>query len=141
MHTVLVVLSLLLLSLPSPAQEDVYHPVNPADQSKKAVQIVNVRLISSQETFDRNIQVKYLGGFIQEIQKNIEKSVGTPTQAFQLLLQVTLSKDSKPAFEISTQGDPSEAVLKSIQSGLSSVEDRRSKDDNVVLQVHFAINK
>ena len=141
MHTGLIWLSLLLLSLSSRAQEDVYHPVNPADQSKKTVQIVNVRLVSSQETFDRNIQVKYLGDFIQEVQKSIEKNVGTPTRAFQLLLQITLSKAAKPSFQISTQGEPPEAVLKSIQSGLSSVEDRRSKDDDLVLQIHFAVSK
>jgi hypothetical protein len=130
-----------LLSLSSYAQEAVYHPAIPGDQSKDTVKIVNVRLISSQETFDRNIQVKYLGGFLQEIQKNIEKSVGSPNQAFELMLQITLSKDSQPAFEISTQGEPPETVLKSIYNGLSSIEDRRSKEEDLVLQMHFAINK
>ena len=118
-----------------------YQPTTHATPTPEHINMTGVRLLSEQKVFDDNFSAADLASLIKATQKNIASILGTPTETFDILVDATLSKDAKPAFQIASQGDVSEATLQKISDGLKTLPDIRSKSDNLKFQLQFHIKK
>lgn len=152
-----ILLILLLLPLAAFAEDSVYHnpvdgkayhadwkqyePSAPSESEAGHVDLKGARLLSEQRIFDENISSSDLAAFIKATEKSIASSVGTPTETFEILIDTTLSKDAKPAFQIAARGEVSGATLQKISDGLEALPDLRSRSDDLKYQVHFEIKK
>jgi hypothetical protein len=118
-----------------------YAPDKPIEKPAGPVALKGARLLTDQPTFDRNMTATELAGFIKATQASVASSVGTPTETFAILVDTTITKDSRPQFQMASQGTVSEATLRKISDGFKSLPDLRSKSDPLKYQVQFEITK
>lgn len=118
-----------------------YDPVNPAEKPSGPVIMNGARLLTDQPTFDKNMSVADLAAFIKATQISIASSVEASIETFAILVDTTISKNTRPQFQMASQGDVSEATLQRIVDGFKSLPDIRSKSDTLKYQVEFEIKK
>jgi hypothetical protein len=118
-----------------------YYPTNPpvTNVSTNRVQKQGIRLLSTQEEFSRSIDVSELADFIRKTEHAIDSSLGATNDAFELVVQTSLTKDKKPFFEIASKGNVSQDVLQKIYDSLGRLPDYRSRKDNLKYEVQFTI--
>lgn len=109
--------------------------------SDRLVEMKNTRLLSTQKDFADNLSVKELAEFIKATQNNIEKSIDTPTEGFELLVDTKITKDKDPEFEMASQGNVSKELLQKIHDGLQKMKGFRSKKADLKYQVHYIVKK
>ncbi|HTR40863.1 MAG TPA: hypothetical protein VMH87_04545 [Pseudomonadales bacterium] len=120
-----------------------YHPMNPPEikASTNRVQNQGIRLLSTQEQFSRSINVSELADFIRKTEHAIDSSLGATNNAFELVVQTTLTKDKKPFFEMASKGDVSQEMLQRIYDNFGRLPDYRSREDDLKYEVRFMIAK
>jgi len=111
------------------------------DQSERVVQTNNIRLLSTQQDFSENLSVEVLAEFIKATQNNIEQSITTPTERFELLIETVISKEKEPQFQIASQGKVAEQQLQKIYDGLKKMNGLRSKSTDLKYQVYYTVQK
>ncbi len=118
-----------------------YTPDKPSEEPAGPVALKGARLLTEQAIFDRNLTATELAGFIKATQASVVSSVGQPTATFAILVDTTITKDSRPEFRMASQGTVSDATLQKIIDGFKGLPDLRSKSDTLKYQVHFEITK
>jgi hypothetical protein len=120
-----------------------YSPTNSASTNAIVgrVQKQEIRLLSTQEVFARNVEVSELANYIKATEQQIDKTIGSTNDAFALMVKTTLSKDKKPDFKIASSPDTSHEVLQKIHDGLTQMPDFRSKSDEVSYEVRYSVAK
>ncbi len=121
------------------AQEKLYTPEGGVRPSKDRVEIENLRLLASQDAFDRNIAVQKLADFARDVQKSVSQSVPADAPGFGLLVKVILSSDNKPKYDISSDGKATDDLLQAIYDRLQKLSDVRTKADSLPFEIHFKI--
>ncbi|HEY0683867.1 MAG TPA: hypothetical protein VGD45_16160 [Steroidobacter sp.] len=115
-----------------------YLPEGGIVDQKGRVTNAGVRLLSSQADFERNTTVQDLARLIGYIQEVLTRAAEPFKEGGEILLQVSLSKDAEPAFEMSFQGDLTTELLQRFYDSLSEI-DARAEQSTVALQIHFVI--
>jgi len=120
-----------------------YTPTNSTSTNKPAgrVQKQNIRLLATQEVFQKNVDVSGLAAYIQKMERGIDSSLGRTNDAFVLAVKTTLTKDKRPDFQMSSSGGVSNDLLQKIYDGLNQLPDFRSRSDEVAYEVRFTIAK
>ncbi|MEY8688749.1 MAG: hypothetical protein AB9M53_02560 [Leptothrix sp. (in: b-proteobacteria)] len=118
-----------------------YQPKDGVKERAGFVQVASIRLLSTQEEFEKNVSVQSLSEFMEATQANIALSVGAPLTEFQLLVNTTLSKDADPTFEFASQGEVTKAQLQKIHEGLLRMKGFNTKSTTLKYQVHYIIKR
>jgi hypothetical protein len=120
-----------------------YHPSNPPAMSARAgrVQVRGIRLLSTQDEFDRSTEALEFAGFIGRTKLAIDKSLGPTNENFELVVQTRLTRDKRPSFELGSKGNVSQELLRKIQDGFGQLPDYRSREDDLRYEVRFAITR
>jgi hypothetical protein len=108
-----------------------------AEQTGRVVNS-GVRLLSSQADFERNTTAQELAKLISYIQELLSRDAEGFREGGEILLDVSLSKDAKPQFKMSYQGDLQKEFLQRFYDSLSDI-DLQTKQSTVALQVHFVV--
>ena len=121
----------------------VYTPTNSASTNAIAgrVQKQEIRLLSTQESFARSVDVSELANYIKAMEQQIDKSIGSTNEAFALTVKTTLSREKRPNFQLADAPGDSHEVLQKIQDGLNRMADFRSRSDEVSFEIRFSIVK
>lgn len=118
-------------------------PGNPPAMNARAgrVQVRGIRLLSSQDEFDRSTEALEFAGFIGRTKRAIDKSLGPTNENFELVVQTRLTRNKRPSFELGSKGNVSRELLRKIQDGFEQLPDYRSREDDLRYEVRFAITK
>jgi hypothetical protein len=106
----------------------------------KMVTLAGVRLMSSQQSFDQNIDKDALEEYIESTRSNIEFVAGDPKDSFSLLLETTITPSERPKFAMASRGKAPDGALEKIYRVLGSLPDLRSKLDTLKYQLEFRIS-
>lgn len=113
----------------------------PADGVKAGSgRVVNsgVRLLNAQSEFEKNTTAADLAKLIGYIQEALTRHASQYKEGGEILLQIELSKNGKPNFKISFQGDLQQALLEKLYKSIGGIE-LNTKYSTVALQVHFSV--
>lgn len=115
-----------------------YGPKGGVAEKKGRVINSGVRLLSMQSDFERNTTAQELAKLISYIQEILAHRVEPYKEGGEILLQVSLSKENKPEFKMSIQGDLKQEFLQRFYDSLAGIE-LKTKQSTVTLQVHFVV--
>jgi hypothetical protein len=115
-----------------------YQPKGDGVAHKGRVMNAGVRLLNSQDDFEQNTTAQELAKLIGYIQENLTKQAEISSEGGEVLLQITLSKETRPQFKMSFQGSLKQELLQRFYDSLSAI-DLKTKKDTVTLQVHFVV--
>ncbi|TVT57383.1 MAG: hypothetical protein FHK82_06250 [Sedimenticola thiotaurini] len=115
-----------------------YEPKGGTTPQDGRVVNAGVRLLNTQDEFSKNITVKELSKLIGYAQELLNEVSSEYQEGGEILLQITLSKDAAPKFDMSYQGEIQKGMLQAFYDGLSSIELNTSQS-SVALQVHFQV--
>jgi len=104
------------------------------------ITVKSIRLLSTQAEFADNISANELSEFIKATQNNIAKSVGQPTDSYELLIDTILTKNKEPRFEIASKGKVSDEQLQKIYDGLKEMTGFKSKSAELKYEIYLEIN-
>jgi len=96
------------------------------------------RLLNTQDEFSKNVTVNDLSKLIGYAQDLLARISSEYDEGGEILLQITLSNEATPKFELSYQGEFKKELLQAFHDGLSSIE-LKTKESVVALQVHFRV--
>lgn len=148
-------LSPLLLAQPLHAQASTYN--NPVDGAQytadwesyqsekktnpKPVEVVTVKLLSTDMVLKKNTTAEEIAAFTIAVERNVQETLGTPTESFEMLLNILLSHNEDPQFGIAVTGDVADSTLTKVVDNLASLPKIYTKEEPVKFQLHFKINK
>jgi hypothetical protein len=105
------------------------------------VQMTGVRLISSEQDFHNNFEARDFAAFDREIADAVDRSVGTTNDTFQAVVQVQLTKDRRPSFEIASTNPVPRGFLREASNSLVQLPDYRSRTNDFRYELQFTIHK
>jgi len=97
-----------------------------------------VKLLSSQEDFEKNTTAEELAKLIGFIQEALEKESSGNRGSGEILLQIEIRNQEEPDFKMSYQGELTEVYLQRFYEALNTIK-YRTKVSSVTLQVHFVV--
>jgi len=143
-------------AVPLFAEEGYYNPVDgktyiadwekysPATKAAPAAtRVVNngVRLLNTQEEFNRNIGVQELAAFIKSIVATVEQVVAMKEDSGVLLIEAEILPKKSPTYRLAHQGNISQDTLQEIHDALNNLSETKSKESSIKLQVNLSIQK
>jgi hypothetical protein len=115
-----------------------YHPEGGVKDQKGRVVNKGVRLLSSQNDFEKNVTVEELAKLIGYIQLALTKEAESYKESGEILLQIELSNTNNPSFKMFYQGELKQELLQKFYDSLSVIE-FKTKVSVVNLQVYFSV--
>lgn len=109
--------------------------------AKGGVMLSGVRLLSTQQAFDKNVDAALLADFIEATKANVAFVAGEPDKPFSILLETTLSPSGTPKFAMASKGDAPKGTLEKVFRSLDTLPDLRTKIDALKYQLEFTIQK
>lgn len=110
----------------------------PKGEAGGGVSLSGVRLLSSQQAFDRNVDAKQLAEFIEATKANVAFVAGEPEGSYSILLETVLTPGGVPKFALASRGAVPKDTLEKIYKSLGSLPDLRSRLDTLKYQLEFS---
>ena len=143
----------LLISSVSYAQSEYYNPIdgktyvgdwkkyeseNGTKEEKGRVINLGVRLMNTDADLRKNITAEGIASLVRSIEGIFTENVKDYNDAGEVLIQVTVDKNTEPDFKISFQGELKKEYLQKSKDALSTLE-YQTKESSITFQVHLKI--
>jgi hypothetical protein len=105
--------------------------------------LMNVVLLSSDETFRDNIEIDTLSAFVKRVQASVDAVAATQKESYGLIVEVTLNATEKGVFKMAVNYDGDrdriQAPLETIYAGIAALDFPHTKSAPVKFQLVFEI--
>lgn len=115
-----------------------YTPEGGIRNQSARVTNAGIRLLNTQEDFERNTSAPELVKLVGFIHETLAQYAQQYDEGGEILLHITLNQEGKPQFKMSFQGNLRQAFLEQFYKSLSVIE-FHTKKETVTLQVHFVV--
>lgn len=105
------------------------------------ISVAGVRLLSSQQDFDKNVAPKKLEELNEAIKSNVKFVVGQPAETFDILMEITLSPRQNPKIAMASRGKVPSGTLEEVHKALVSIPDLRSRLQTLRYQIEISARK
>ena len=116
-----------------------YEPQKQKKENESRLENLGIRLLSSQEEFEANIDVSTLSAYTKAIESRILEIIESYPNSGDILLQVEISNNNSPKYKMSYQGNLTQEILQKIYDSLNKENGIRTKKSNVAFQIHYKI--
>ena len=110
-----------------------------ADQNGKVTNS-GIRLLNTQNEFEKNITVDELAKLIGYIKERLAEKSQKYHEGGEIVLQITLNKEKNPEFKMSYQGNLGNELLQSFYDSLAGIE-LKTKQSSVTFQINFVMKQ
>jgi hypothetical protein len=121
------------------AHWETYRPENRRAQSGRT-KLAHIRLLNEQESLVQNFGVERMVAFCNDIEAVIRQFGDSATWESELLLEVTLSHERPPVFQLADRGLIPQDQLQAIYNALMKLTDRRSSGKELKFQMLFQVS-
>jgi hypothetical protein len=147
-----ILLILIFATNASYSQSEFYNPIDgktyigdwkkygSSDEAREDGRVINlgVRLMNTDCDLKKNITAEEIASLVTSVQSIFTEKVEGHNEGGEVLIQITLNRETKPVFEMSYQGDLQGEYLQKSRDSLSALE-YKTRENSITLQVHLKI--